>query len=179
MVEIDGIITHSSYASEKLIDLLKKRPKETKIKQIDMMLGSTTQKVEIYSVTLGTTANKYHMNIDLTKVNKLQLLKVENPNYEKVLSNYEHLKGVKIDDVDQRSQIPVLVVLGASKYAAIKPVTPQCVGKPGQPVAEKTFLGSTVIGREDISPSRLATLRYDDGKLRLRCETIPETTFQI
>ena len=162
LVEIDGIKTHalldtgsgSSYASEKLIDLLKRRPKETKTKQIDMMLGSTTQRVEIYSATLGSSDDKYHMNIDLTKVNKPQLLKVDNPNYEKVLSSYQHLKGVKIDYVDQRSQIPVHVVLGASEYAAIKTVTPQRVGKPGQPVAEKTLLGWTVMspGREDLSP---------------------------
>ena len=42
----------SSYASSKLIDMLKKRPKEVQTKRIEMMLGSTTTKLEIYPVTI-------------------------------------------------------------------------------------------------------------------------------
>ena len=67
LVEIDGIKTHalldtgagSSYASNKLINLLNKRPKETLTKRIDMMLGSSTTNVEIYSATLGAVNRKF------------------------------------------------------------------------------------------------------------------------
>ena len=60
LIEVDGIKTRAqldtgegnSYASAKLIDALKKRPKEIKTKRIEMMLGSTTAKVEIYPATI-------------------------------------------------------------------------------------------------------------------------------
>ena len=64
LFEVDGIRTRalldtgagSSYASQKLIDALQKKPKEVRTKQIEMMMGSTTMKVaEIYSANLKST----------------------------------------------------------------------------------------------------------------------------
>ena len=167
LVEIDGVKTHalldtgagSSYASTKLINLLNKRPKETLTKRIDMMLGSSTTNLEIYSATLGAVDGTFDMNIELTKVHKPQLLTLDNPNYATLLSKYSHLEGVKIKDNDSRPQIPIHVVLGASEYATIKTSTAQRVGKPGQPVAEKTLLGWTLMspGREDVGSPVLLT----------------------
>ena len=173
LVEIDGIKTHalldtdagSSYASSKLIDLLKKRPTETATKRIDTMLGSTTTRVEIYSATVGAVDGMFEMNINLTKAHKPQLLTLDNPNYPSLLSKYSHLKGVNIDDDDTRPQIPIHIVLGASEYATIKTSTAQSVGKPGQPVAGKTLLGWTVMspGREDVgSPVLLTQSAFTD-----------------
>ena len=108
-----------------------------------MMLGSSTTNVEIYSATLGAVNGSFDMNIKLTKVHKPQLLTLDNPNYATLLSKYNHLKGVKIEDNDTRPQIPIHVVSGASVYATIKTSIAQRVGKPGQPVAEKTRLGWT------------------------------------
>ena len=94
LVDIDGIKTcalldtgsGSSYASTKLLNLLKKGPKETVTKRIDTMLGSSTAKVEIYSATLGAVNESCDMNIELTKGHKPQLLSVDNPNYSKLLN---------------------------------------------------------------------------------------------
>ena len=140
------------YASTKLIDLLRKKPKETATKRIDTMLGSSTTNIEIYSVTLGAVNGKFDMNIELTKVYKPQLLTIDNPNYATLLSKYSHLKGINIDDNDSRPQIPIHVVLGASEYATIKTSTAQRVGKSGQSVAEKTLLEWTLMSprREDL-----------------------------
>ncbi|XP_022781218.1 uncharacterized protein LOC111322405 [Stylophora pistillata] len=123
------------------------------------MLGSSTTNVEIYPVTLAAVNGKFDMNIELTKVHKPQLLTLDNPKYENLLSKYSHLKGVKIEDNDTRPQIPIHVVLGASEYATIKTSTAQRVGKPGQPVAEKTLLGWTLMspGREDVGSPALLT----------------------
>ena len=60
LVEVEGIKTHalldtgagSSYASTNLINALKKRPKEVKTKRIEMMLTSSTTRIEIYSANL-------------------------------------------------------------------------------------------------------------------------------
>ena len=58
-----------------------------------------------------------------------------------------------------RPQIPIHVLSGASEYAKIKTSTTQRVGKPGQPVAEKTSLGWTSVspGREDVGSPVLLT----------------------
>jgi hypothetical protein len=84
---------------------------------------------------------------------------VKNARYAKLLEKYSHLRGAKLDDPDNRPEIPIHVVLGASDYAMIKTTTAQRVGLPGQPIAEKTLLGWTVMspGREEVDSPILLT----------------------
>ena len=51
------------------------------------------------------------------------------------------LKGVKMIDVDTKSQLPVHVVLGAGEYARIKTEHKPHVGRDGEPIAELIKLG--------------------------------------
>jgi len=167
LVEVDGIKTHalldtgagSSYASAKLINALNKQPKETVTKRIYMMLGSSTTRLEIYTGTLGSVNGQFNMNVEVTKVHKTKLLEVANPNYATLVDKYSHLKGVKIEDKDSRAQILIHLILGASEYATTKTVMPLRVGKPGEPVAEKTPLGWTLMspGRKDVGSPILLT----------------------
>ena len=166
-IEVDGIPTRalldsgagSSYASAKLVDALRKRPTEVKTKRIEMMLGSTTMKVEIYTANVASTDGRFSMSVDLTKVHKSELMTLDNPRYEALIKKYDHLQGVKMNESDCKPQLPVHVVLGASEYAAIKTRTSPRVGTPGQPVAEKTLLGWTLMspGREEVSSKLLLT----------------------
>ena len=48
---------------------------------------------------------------------------VKNPKYRKLLEKHEYLKGPVFGDGDERSQVPVHVVLGVNEYAAIKTTT--------------------------------------------------------
>ena len=54
-------------------------------------------------------------------------------------------------DVDGKPQLPVHLILGASKYARIKTARKPCVGRHGEPVAELTKFGWTLMspGTED------------------------------
>jgi hypothetical protein len=63
-----------------------------------------------------------------------------------------------IDD-DQKDQLPIHVVLGACDYARIKTKCAQRVGSPGDPVAEKTSFGWTMMspGVESDSNKMLLT----------------------
>ncbi|CAB3993766.1 Hypothetical predicted protein [Paramuricea clavata] len=81
----------------------------------------------------------------MSKVDKPELMKLNNPNYAHLVERYKHLNGAKFEDPDTRTQIPIHLVLGASDYAKIKTTMAQKVGKPGQLVAEKTLLGWTVM----------------------------------
>ena len=153
IVEIDGNKTRAlldtgaggSYASNKLINALKKKPKEVKTKTIEMMLGSTTARTEIYLANLKSLDGKFSLDIEPTKVDKPELMSVKNPKYEELLEKHAYLKGAVFEDSDERSQVPVHIVLGIKEYAAIKTTTAQKVGLPGQPVAERTQLGWTVL----------------------------------
>ena len=92
------------------------------------------------------------MEIKLSKVHKPQLMMINNPNFKGLCEKYDHLEGVKVkEDLQNRKQIPVHVVLGASEYVAVKTRMAHKVGNPGQPVAEKTLLGWTMMlsGTED------------------------------
>ena len=140
MVEVDGIKTHalldtgagSSYASSSLTNALKRKPKTVKTKRIEMMLGSTTTRVEIYAASIKSLDQKFELEIEMSKINKPELMKLNNPNYAHLLERYKHLNGAKFEDPDTRTQIPIHLVLGASDYAKIKTTTAQKVGKPGQ-----------------------------------------------
>jgi hypothetical protein len=173
LLEVDGIKTRalldtgagSSYASARLINALHKQPTETKTKRIEMMLVSTTTKVEIYNVKVKALDGDFSMDVNVTNVDKPQLMHLDNPNYETLLKNHPHLEGVQIDDVDVNPHLPVHVVLGASEYAAIKTKTAPRIGSSGQPIAEKTLLGWTIMspGREvDTAPLLLTSSKSVD-----------------
>ena len=140
LVQIDGIKTHalldtgagSSYASSSLTNALKRKPKVVKTKRIEMMLGSTTTRVEIYAT-------------EVSKVDKPELMELSNPNYADLSDKYKYFNGVKFEDLETRAQIPIHLVLGVSDYAKIKTTAALKVGRLGEPVAEKTLLGWTVM----------------------------------
>ncbi len=71
----------------------------------------------------------------------MELLTVDNPNYQKLQREFDHLKQAKFIDNDQKSQLPVHVVLRSDEYARIKTQTNPLVGTEGQPIAEKIKLG--------------------------------------
>lgn len=148
-IKVDGIICRvlidtgagSSYASGKLIDLLKKKPCESKTKRVDMLISSQVTKLEMYDAQIESLDGNFSMSVKLTKVHKGELLTVDNPEYQQLMSNYSHLKGIKIEDFDTKEQLPVHVVLGSGEYARIKTETKPRVGRDDEPVAEKTKLG--------------------------------------
>ena len=131
--------------SSSLTNALKRKPKAVKTKRIQMMLGSTTTRVEIYAASIKSLDQKFEIEIEMSKIDKPELIKFNNPNYAHLLERYKHLNGAKFEDPDTRTQIPIHLVLGASDYAKIKTTTAQNVGTPGQPVAEETLLGWTVM----------------------------------
>lgn len=148
-VKVDGIMCRalidtgagSSYASAKLLDLLKKKPRETKTKRVEMLMSSKVTKLEVYDTVVESLDGNYQMSVKMTKVNKAQLLSIDNPNYGQLINEYRHLQGVKIIDRDTKEQLPIHVVLGSGEYARVKTETKPQIGQDGEPVAEKTKLG--------------------------------------
>ena len=135
----------SSYASAAVLKLTKVRRYQRKVRQIEMMLGAVTKQVEIFQVQVSSTSGDLCLDTELTKVDKNQLLSLENPRYEQCLAKYAHLKGIEMEDKDSKDIMPVQLILGASDYAKIKTETAPSVGALGEPIGEKTNLGWTIM----------------------------------
>ena len=84
------------------------------------------------------------MEIEFSKVERKALLTLENPHYSRLIEKYQHLKGVVMEDNDQKPELPIHVILGVGEYSKIKTKTMIKVGKQNEPIAEKTHLGWTI-----------------------------------
>ena len=146
VVEVEGITCRplidsgagSSYASAKLIDMLKTKPSETRTQRIDMLMSSRIERMEVYDTAIGSVDGSFKMQVRLTKINKGELLSIDNPNYERLIKEHEYLKGVEVTDHDAKQKLPIHLLLGSGEYARIKTKERPLVGKDGDPVAEKT-----------------------------------------
>ena len=75
---------------------------------------------------------------------------------------------MKTLDVDTKEALPVHLILGASEIARIKTDQAPCVGSPGEPVAELTRFGWTIMspGKEPDLSNLLVTqtsrVEYED-----------------
>jgi hypothetical protein len=101
--------------------------------------------IEVHKIKISSVEKNFNLEIEVTKVDHDVLLHLNNPRYKEMIAKYSHLKGINIQDVDNKPELPVHLILGTSEYARIKTETPPRIGKPGQPVAELTRFGWTLI----------------------------------
>ena len=71
----DGI----SYLSAPLISELNREPDRREYKRIEMMMTSTTQKIEMYKVKLSNITGVFSLATTVRKVYKVTLLTIPNP----------------------------------------------------------------------------------------------------
>ena len=96
VVKVDGVMCRAlidsgaggSYASTKLIKLIDKKPRETKLQRVDMLMGSKTGRMEFYDVEVSSHDGNYKMDVKLAKVEKPELISINNPGYEKLIRKY-------------------------------------------------------------------------------------------
>ena len=128
------------------MEKLLKRSRAKEVRRIEMMLGSTTREVELSTIKVRSTDGSEELNVgDVTKVERLELLVINNLHYQKIIESYAHLKGVETTDCDPTPYLPIHLILGASEYKGIKASELRRVGLLGEPVAKKTKLGWTIM----------------------------------
>jgi len=132
----------STYMSAFLVDLLKIKPKQTLTRSIKTIVGLVTKRVETYSVEISDNDGKCVLPVSATKVDRKELLSLDNPNYPELLRRYPYLKGINMEETSVKPELPIHVILGANEYTKIKMAGYQRAGKMGEPVAEQT-LGTT------------------------------------
>ena len=89
VVEVQGVKcralldtgTGSSYASAALLDHLRIQSHQREVRQIKMMLGAVTKTVEIFKVQVSSIKGDLSLVTEVTKVDKCQLLALDNPRY--------------------------------------------------------------------------------------------------
>ena len=153
LVKVNGVTCRAlldtgatvSYASGYLLDRLKLRPTRMHTRRIQTIVGVVTKRSEIFKVQANYMEEKYVIPLSVMRIDRAELLSVENPNYAVMISKYPHLKGVYMEDTDLKKMLPVHVILGASDYARIKTRESQRTGAMGEPVAEYTHFGWTIM----------------------------------
>ena len=109
------------------------------------MMSTKIAKIEIYNLRVESKNQSFSLNLDVSKVNRKELLTVPNPNYGEMTKKFSHLKGVYMEERSDKEELPIHLIIGASDYAKIKTPTKPRVGKPGEPVAEFTGFGWTIM----------------------------------
>ena len=106
-----------------------------------MLMSTKTVRMEIYELTVESLDGQHKMPVNFIKINKAELLSVENPHYADLVRDNAHLSEVKIADSDTKDQLPVHVIFWSGEYARIKTETKPQVGDEGKPIAELTKMG--------------------------------------
>ena len=153
VVEVNGIRCRalldtgagSSYASSALIDEMKIKPEKVERRRIEMMVGSVTKSIEMYQICVKNLAGDFSLQMQVSKVDREKLLLLENPRYAEVIAKYQHLRGVEMLDKDLKPELPVHLVIGTNEYTQIKTESPPKIGRQGEPIAEKTKFGWTIM----------------------------------
>ncbi len=71
----------SSYISAKLVNLLKVKPVTTQTKQVEMLMSSKRVCMETYQLSTESVDGKFEMSAKFIKVDRSELLTIENPHY--------------------------------------------------------------------------------------------------
>lgn len=109
------------------------------------MMQASNREIEIYDVVISSLTGEFQLRTEVTKVDRGTLLSLENPRYKDVMERYNDLKGVTMDDVDDKEEPSVHLILGTNEYAQIKTETTPKIGKPGEHITELTRLGWTIM----------------------------------
>ena len=129
----------SSYASSALLECLQKLPTSRERWQIEMTMQSKNQVIELHKLKIS------NVDTEVTKVNRSQLLSLGSPKYKEKIARFPHLQGIIMDDTDEKADLPIHLILGASEYARVKVNSMPRIGKLGEPIAELTHLGWTMM----------------------------------
>ena len=116
--------------------------------------------MQVFEVVLNSVTGDFALKADITKVNKRELLILENPRYKELLAANPHLKGVAMEDCDEKEKLPMHIMF--SKIGTRERLR---VGHPGDPVAEYTRFGWTILSpgaEKNLSPTYLAVIANSD-----------------
>ena len=141
---LDSDASHS-YVSSTAIELIKAKVKSMSLRQIAMLTGVETRTMQVYKVVMRSVTGDFSLNVNVTKIEKRKMLTLDNPRYSDLVKSHPHLRGVEMEDSDTKARLPVHVIIGANDLAKIRTSDRLRVGRRGDPVAERTRFGWTIM----------------------------------
>ena len=94
----------NSYASSAHLGKLNLRPIRKETKRIEMMMHSTTRKIDVIEIEINDVSGDFKFKVEVSKVERETLLSLPNPNYESVLRQHQHLQDIKMNDTDTKAE---------------------------------------------------------------------------
>ncbi len=86
----------SCYASSALIERLRIKPIRRERKEIEMLMHTTTRKIDVFNVEVTSNDGEFKLPVEVSKVEKEVLLNLNNPHYEQMIQNFNHLNPLGI-----------------------------------------------------------------------------------
>ena len=72
-----------------------------------MLMNSKTALIEIFDAKISSIDGNFELDAKLTKVNKSELLTINNPEYDVLIGRYQHLNAVRMDDKDTKDKLTI------------------------------------------------------------------------
>ena len=96
---LDSGASHS-YVLSTAIELIKATVKSTSLCQLTMLTGIGTRTMQVYEVVMRSVTGDFSLNVNVMKIEKRELLTLDNPRYSDLVKNHPHLRGVKMANSD-------------------------------------------------------------------------------
>ena len=93
-----------------------------------MLMVSQVAHLETCKTSISLVSGDFKMDVNLVKINKEELLSIDNPRYDDLIKKYTHLKGIEVVDHNSKSKLPIHVVLSAGEYARVKTIAKPHIG---------------------------------------------------
>ena len=68
-----------------------------------------------FNLSIINIAGDFKLETEVTQVDRIELLTLKNPKYRDMLCKFEHLKDVTMHDIDEKPELPVHLIVGASE----------------------------------------------------------------
>lgn len=142
-----------SFASSNFINHITQKPVHWKSKEMETIIMTITQKLPACKIQLHSTGEKYSINIKVNKLVRPVVTILTNLRTTNLKRKYLHLSGLQFYNNVRKDQHPIHIILMAGDIEKLE--SSEFISeKAGEPVAEKTFFGWTLIG-DGSEPSKL------------------------
>ena len=70
-----------------------------------MLTGIITRIMQVYEVVMCALTGDFNLDVNVTKIETQELLNLDNRRYKIILDENSHLRGVYMDDDDEKDQL--------------------------------------------------------------------------
>ena len=119
VVKVDGmkfcalldIGASHSYVSARLVKLTQASEVKKEMRRITTLMGTSTSKFSQYDIRLESVKGNFELEACVTKIEKSELLSLENSHNHELIKNYAHLRDIELVDVATKQKLLVLMIL--------------------------------------------------------------------